>query len=49
MTKKPVETRIKVEFLDMPGIYHLQDKDNDDFFDQLTLTENIRFFEKRAI
>ena len=47
--KKPIETRIKCEFLDLPCIYHFMDPDFDPFFDQLANTDNILFFEKRGI
>lgn len=47
--KKPVETRIKCEFLDMPSVYHFNDDQFDNLFDSLANTDNILFFEKKAI
>lgn len=33
MMEKPVETRIRCEMIDMPGIYHYLDKDFTKFFE----------------
>ena len=44
-----IESRIKVEILDMPGIYHYHDEDFQDFFDQLAETEVLGFFDKLSI
>jgi hypothetical protein len=49
MQKKPVETRIRLEFIDMPNVYHFLDKDSDPFFDALAATENLEFFGKKVI
>jgi hypothetical protein len=35
---KPVETRIKCEFVDLPEVYHFQDENFQDFFTQLSET-----------
>jgi hypothetical protein len=32
----PIENRVKFEFVDMPGIYHYEDKTFQDFFEQLS-------------
>ena len=49
MMKKPVETRIKLEFIDLPGVYHFQDKNFEDFFEALANTSNLDFFKKKPI
>ena len=49
MIQKPVETRIRMEFIDIPGVYHFLDKDSDPFFDALAATSNLEYFKKKAI
>ena len=33
----------------MPGIYHYLDKDFQSFFDELAITNNTKYFEKKSI
>eukprot|EP00347_Sterkiella_histriomuscorum_P018629 403344788 len=49
MDKDQMETRIKCEFIDLPGIYHYLDSDFQSFFDQLAITNNLDFFNSKAI
>ena len=49
MTKKPVETRIRMEFIDIPGVYHFLDKGFNGFFDALAGTDDLEFFSKKAV
>jgi len=37
---KPVETRIKCEFIDLPSIYHFNDEHFQDLFDELADTDD---------
>eukprot|EP00347_Sterkiella_histriomuscorum_P004764 403359199 len=49
MTVKPVETRISCQIIDLPSIYHYQDKDFNDFFQELADTEQSAYFNKEVI
>lgn len=40
---------IKLEFLDMPGIYHFMNKNFSEFFDELTNTEGYDYYNNKAI
>ena len=49
MEDKPVETRIKCEFLDLPGVYHFLDGEFQEFFGALGETENMDFFNLKSV
>lgn len=49
MDKNALETRIKCEFMDMPGVYHYLDEDFQSFFDELAITEQLDYFNTRVI
>ena len=36
---KEAEVRIKCEFVDLPGVYHYQDKNFKEFFEKLSETD----------
>jgi len=40
---------IKLEFLDMPGIYHFMNKNFEDFFEEVTDTEGYDYYNNKAI
>ena len=47
--KNTIETRIKCEILDMPGIYHMQDEDFQQLFESLAETDQSEIFNRRAV
>lgn len=47
--KSEIEPSIKCEFVDLPGIYHIDDKDFDSFYDALASSSNYDIFKKKAI
>ncbi|CDW84989.1 wd-40 repeat protein [Stylonychia lemnae] len=49
MKPKPIENRILCEILDMPGIYHQNDKDFLKFYQSLASTDEPDYFNKKAI
>lgn len=49
MRPKPIETRIKCEFLDLPGVYHQNDGEFHEVFEKLAETEMIEFFDLRSV
>ncbi|CDW71088.1 wd-40 repeat protein [Stylonychia lemnae] len=49
MDRENMETRIKCEFIDLPGVYHYLDPDFQSFFDQLAITENLDYFNQKSI
>jgi len=49
MDRDNMETRIKCEIIDLPGVYHYLDPDFQSFFDMLAITENLDYFNQRSI
>ena len=45
MRPKPIETRIKVEFLDLPGVYHYNDGEFHEVFENFAKTDMIELFD----
>ena len=46
---KPIETRIKCEFIDLPGVYHYLDDEFLELFESLAETDNIELFDQKVI
>lgn len=49
MRPKPIENRIKVEFIDLPGVYHYLDEEFGQVFEELAKTDSIEFFNIKSI
>jgi hypothetical protein len=49
MESRPVETRIKCEFLDLPGVYHFLDGEFQQIFEALAETGNMAFFDLKSV
>ncbi|CDW79381.1 UNKNOWN [Stylonychia lemnae] len=49
LTTGAIESRIKCEILDMPGIYHMKDQHFDSLFEQLSKTDQLDYFNRRAL
>lgn len=49
MRPKPIENRIKVEFIDLPGVYHYCDDEFGQVFEELAKTDKIEFFNLKVI
>jgi hypothetical protein len=48
LEKADFERKIKLEVLDVAGIYHYKDKPFNEFFDKLCSQENLKYFENRS-
>lgn len=49
MTEKPIENRIKCDFLDIPNVYNFEHTVSQEFFKALSETEDIDIFSRKSI
>ena len=49
LEKAQFERKMRLEVLDIAGIYHYKDKPFNEFFDKLSASDNLKYFESRSI